>query len=159
MAKIVSVTDETVKIGQDDGSLREVRRADLNFNPSVGDEVEVYADETSITVIKVDPKPAPGGVSQAGEGVQININQDQSVGAGAAAAAAPAGGKVVNKTTYIILAFFLGGLGAHKFYSGQAGLGIVYLLFFWTCVPAVVALIEAIVALTKAADAHGNIVV
>jgi TM2 domain-containing membrane protein YozV len=50
-----------------------------------------------------------------------------------------------DKTIAILLALFLGGLGAHKFYLGQAGLGILYLVFCWTFIPAVIALIEAIV--------------
>jgi len=46
-----------------------------------------------------------------------------------------------------ILALFLGGLGAHKFYLGKPGMGILYLLFCWTFVPAGVGLIEGIVYL------------
>jgi TM2 domain-containing membrane protein YozV len=34
-----------------------------------------------------------------------------------------------NKNTYALLALFLGGFGAHKFYVGQTGKGILYLLF------------------------------
>ena len=45
----------------------------------------------------------------------------------------------------IILAFLLGGAGAHKFYMGHIGLGIFYLLFFWTFIPAIVACVEAII--------------
>ena len=30
-----------------------------------------------------------------------------------------------------LLAFFLGGFGVHKFYLGQVGLGILYLIFFF----------------------------
>jgi TM2 domain-containing membrane protein YozV len=48
-----------------------------------------------------------------------------------------------NPTTAVLLALFLGGLGAHKFYLGQTGLGIVYLLFSWTTIPGWIALIEA----------------
>lgn len=33
-----------------------------------------------------------------------------------------------SKTTATLLAFFLGGLGAHKFYLGQTGQGILFLL-------------------------------
>jgi TM2 domain-containing membrane protein YozV len=53
-----------------------------------------------------------------------------------------------NRTTAAIFALFLGGLGVHKFYLGQAGLGILYLLFCWTFVPAIVGFIEGIVYLT-----------
>jgi TM2 domain-containing membrane protein YozV len=49
-----------------------------------------------------------------------------------------------SKSTAGVLALFLGGIGAHKFYLGQTGLGIVYLLFFWTFIPAFVAFFEAI---------------
>lgn len=45
-------------------------------------------------------------------------------------------------STGILLALFLGGLGAHRFYLGQVGLGLVYLFLCWTFVPALIALIE-----------------
>lgn len=43
-----------------------------------------------------------------------------------------------------ILSLFLGWLGIHRFYLGQAGLGIVYLLLFWTPVIWILSLIDAI---------------
>ena len=46
-----------------------------------------------------------------------------------------------------ILAFFLGGLGIHKFYLGQIGWGIIYLIFCWTFIPSIVAFIEFIIYL------------
>ena len=45
-------------------------------------------------------------------------------------------------STYALLAFFLGGLGAHKFYFGQIGIGVLYAIFVWTFIPSIVALIE-----------------
>jgi TM2 domain-containing membrane protein YozV len=57
-----------------------------------------------------------------------------------------AGGR--NRTSAAILALFLGGLGVHKFYVGQSGLGILYLLFCWTFLPAIAGFIEAIVYLS-----------
>lgn len=33
-----------------------------------------------------------------------------------------------SKTTATLLCFFLGGLGAHKFYLGQTGQGVLFLL-------------------------------
>jgi TM2 domain-containing membrane protein YozV/RNA polymerase subunit RPABC4/transcription elongation factor Spt4 len=53
-----------------------------------------------------------------------------------------------NKTTAGLLAIFLGTVGVHKFYLGQTGMGILYLLFCWTGVPSIVALIEGIIYLT-----------
>ena len=46
-----------------------------------------------------------------------------------------------------LFAFFLGGFGAHKFYLGQIGLGVLYFVFFWTFIPAIVAFIEFILFL------------
>jgi TM2 domain-containing membrane protein YozV/cold shock CspA family protein len=54
-------------------------------------------------------------------------------------------GKSKSKTTAIILALLLGGLGAHKFYLGKPLLGIVYILFCWTFIPAIIAFIELII--------------
>ncbi len=42
----------------------------------------------------------------------------------------------------ILLAIFLGGFGAHHFYMGRIGLGVLYLLFCWTLIPTIVAWIE-----------------
>lgn len=46
-----------------------------------------------------------------------------------------------------LFAFFLGGFGGHKFYLGQIGQGILYLIFFWTFIPAFIAFIEFILLL------------
>jgi len=58
-----------------------------------------------------------------------------------------------SKIVAAVLALFLGGFGVHKFYLGQPGLGILYLLFCWTFIPAVVAFIEFIILLTMTDDA------
>ena len=47
------------------------------------------------------------------------------------------------------LALILGGVGAHKFYLGRTGQGIVYLLLFWTGIPAFIAWIEGIMYLAR----------
>ncbi|MCR8657829.1 TM2 domain-containing protein [Paenibacillus endoradicis] len=46
-----------------------------------------------------------------------------------------------------VLAILFGGLGVHKFYLGNIVLGIIYLLFFWTYIPAVIGFIEGIIYL------------
>jgi len=48
-----------------------------------------------------------------------------------------------NGVAAVLLALFLGGIGGHKFYMGQAGWGVLYLLFCWTMIPAAVAFVEA----------------
>ena len=53
-----------------------------------------------------------------------------------------------NRTTAAILAFLLGGIGAHKFYLGKVGIGFLYLIFCWTFIPGIIALIEGIYYLT-----------
>ena len=42
----------------------------------------------------------------------------------------------------MLLALTLGGLGAHKFYQGRIGEGVFYLLFSWTMVPSMFAIID-----------------
>lgn len=43
----------------------------------------------------------------------------------------------------VVLAIFLGGFGVHHFYLRRNGLGILYLLFSWTAIPAVLGWIDA----------------
>lgn len=46
-------------------------------------------------------------------------------------------------TTGVLLAILLGGFGAHRFYLGEIGWGVVYLLFGWTGIPVLAGFVEA----------------
>jgi len=52
-----------------------------------------------------------------------------------------------NKVTAALLAIFLGGIGAHKFYLQEIGMGVLYLLFSWTGIPLIVGVIEGLMYL------------
>tara|TARA_Y100001968_G_C19451332_1_gene768867 strand:+ start:6184 stop:6534 length:351 start_codon:yes stop_codon:yes gene_type:complete len=47
-----------------------------------------------------------------------------------------------NLSTGILLALFLGGFGIHKFWLNQIVWGLIYLLFSWTFIPAIISVIE-----------------
>jgi TM2 domain-containing membrane protein YozV len=61
-----------------------------------------------------------------------------------------------NKVVAALLAFFLGGFGAHKFYLGQIGWGVVYLLFCWTLIPGLAAFVEFFLLLATSEEAFNR---
>ena len=54
-----------------------------------------------------------------------------------------------SKTVAGVLAIFLGAMGIHKFYLGHIGMGIVYMMFCWTCIPSIIGIVEGIIYLTS----------
>jgi TM2 domain-containing membrane protein YozV len=52
-----------------------------------------------------------------------------------------------NRVAAGLFALLLGGLGIPKFYLGRVGQGILYILFCWTFIPALIGFIEGIVYL------------
>ena len=63
--------------------------------------------------------------------------------------AAPVAASGRSRLAAAVFALLLGGIGIHKFYLGKSGQGMLYLLFFWTFIPACIAFIEGIIYLTK----------
>lgn len=55
--------------------------------------------------------------------------------------------KKKNRITAALLAFALGGIGVHRFYLGKIASGVLYLLCFWTFIPAIISFVEFIVLL------------
>ena len=66
-----------------------------------------------------------------------------------------------SKLAAALFALLLGCLGIHKFYLGQIKWGILYLLFCWTFIPAIVGFIEGIILLVMSEqdfnDKYGNV--
>lgn len=103
---------------------------------------EKFCGECGV-VIKSKAEICPKcGVRQAGHSAHINLGPVAQNGKSRIAAA--------------LFAFFLGALGGHKFYLGQVGMGIVYILFCWTLIPALIAFIEFILFLTMSDDAFNK---
>jgi TM2 domain containing protein? len=128
MDKIVRIENRIVSVGKADGSLEEFDIAYFNFPPRIGDYVNIYRNDDSIIITKAE-----------------NIFDNRSNSRG------------VNKTTYALLAFFLGVFGAQEFYAGNTRAGMLSLVFCWTGVPAIYGIYKFIIALSKPADANGNI--
>lgn len=153
MAKIIKINEDIISIGTDNGSIKEVRASDVNFTPVVGDEVEVFETENNIIVAKKEKIQKQENNS----GININVSNNNQTGSGPVYLVNNT--KAVNKVVYCVLAFFLGGIGIHKFYAGKIGAGILYALFCWTWIPSFIALIDFIVGICKKSDSNGNILV
>jgi TM2 domain-containing membrane protein YozV len=61
-------------------------------------------------------------------------------------------GKLSRRVAAAIFAIIFGSFGVHRFYLGQTGWGILYVLFCWTLIPAVAGLIEGILYLTMSEE-------
>lgn len=63
--------------------------------------------------------------------------------------------EISGKKSHIVaalLAIFLGGIGAHKFYMGKKMQGIIYLAFSWTWIPSVIGILSGLKWLVKGKD-------
>ncbi len=47
-----------------------------------------------------------------------------------------------DRITALLVCFFLGGFGIHKFYLGKNTEGIIYLIFSWTFIPSIFSFFE-----------------
>lgn len=62
--------------------------------------------------------------------------------------------RVPDQVTSGVLAILLGDIGVHRFYRGEIGLGIIDVLFCWTGIPGIVALINGIIWLIQDPDLY-----
>lgn len=141
-ARVLENNGATVKLGFEDGSFRSVPAASIGFDALEGSKIDVYEnhDGENVELMYAPHKNVPNAVN-----LDIQTAQDGKV--------------LVNKIAYCLLAFFVGGLGIHKFYARKYVKGVLYLVFCWTFIPAIIAFIEFIIALTKSTDENGNIAV
>ena len=157
MARILAIDPDTgaVTIGMDNAGTRTVPLAEIDYEyPMVGDYVDVRELTNGVLITRSarqDGQPSYSASYASNDGVYAGPTSQSSAGTRPVAC--------VNKIAYVLLAFFLGSFGAHKFYTGRTAQGIVYAVFFWTAIPGIVGLVEAIIGLTKPSDPAGNIYV
>lgn len=137
-ATVLSIDAEEIKFGYPDGTMDIVPYKDIDFFICRGERVNVYrsADGRSF----YQPIPVP----KRSRGFGFNTFFDFCDGH-----------NKVKKVPYVLLALFLGGFGAHKFYSGKFFPGIVYILTCWSYVPLLMSFIELIVVALKNTDEDG----
>ena len=127
VGRVIGGDVRTVILGFSDGSTADVERSGIGFQAANGDMLDIYT--------------SPDGTKRyAPHETMMSTPKNR-----------------VNKIVYILLAVLLGGIGAHKFYCGKIGIGILYLVFCWTGIPEIAGLIEGILAIGKPNDALGNI--
>lgn len=127
--------------------------SDLVWNDSLSDwmplgEVDELAFEARVPNVAPAAPIAPGAHQMFcfSCGATINARAEICPQCGVRQHGA-SGGNRKSRTTAALLAFFLGGFGAHHFYLGQPVIGILYILFVWTFIPALIAFIEFVVYL------------
>ncbi len=65
----------------------------------------------------------------------------------------------VKRSTYLLVALFLGWCGGHRFLSKQYVLFAIYLLLFWTGIPVAMTIIDLLIAIPLPVDEEGYIMV
>ena len=61
----------------------------------------------------------------------------------------------VGKVLYVLMAFFFGGIGVHRFLRGQVGLGILMILIGWLTL-GIWPLVDFIISLAKLSSYPGD---
>ena len=140
MAKIIGIQESTVIIEERSKS-RALPLSVFNFTPAIGDEVKIFSSGANFAVLKLDPAQSSNKF--------VDFLRKLF----------PKKSKPVRKIVYCLLAFSFGNIGIHKFYAGQTGLGVAYILLNWTGIPSLLSFIDLVQALFRRADADNCITV
>ena len=65
----------------------------------------------------------------------------------------------INKILYLVIIFFFGSIGVHKFLVRHYLAGVLYLIFCWTFIPLILAIVEFFIAIFKDEDNYGRILI
>ena len=131
MSEILIINDNIVKVGVDDGSVVELPITSFQYsNPRVGDKVRLFKDNDNYIVKREES--ALGSIV-------VNDGDRRSI----------------NKIAYILLTFFFGCFGVHRFMRGQIGIGILMILFGWLTF-GIWWLVDLIISLVKLSEYPGD---
>lgn len=99
------------------------------FCPKCGAEIadpkQTACDQCGAYVPPMEEEPKPKEDAPAAQPTIVIHNDNTNV-----STVTVAGGKPKNKWVAFLLCLFLGFLGAHKFYEGKIGMGVLYLFTF-----------------------------
>lgn len=136
--KIIKVTDDEVLIGISEQDVVKIPKSSIDFEAKVGMEVEKYTSNGETFFVPKQSIITPSDTAQNAD----NVAQE---------------GRKVNKILYILMAFFFGGIGVHKFLIGRVGTGILFIIFSWTLIPSIIAFVDFIIGCCKQPDKNGDI--
>ena len=147
MGRIIDIEGEKITIGNNDGSMFEVERSNCNFEPTLGDEVEIFSSDTKVIVTKIT---APSSNSNAAPNPSNNIT-----------VTLPGyfGKTRVNKVIYCFFALFFGCVGLHKLCERKFGQFFLSFIFCWTLIPFIISIFNFFDALFEPSDENGDIFV
>lgn len=136
--KIIKVTGDEVLIGISEQDVVKIPKSSIDFEAKVGMEVEKYTSNGETFFVPKQSIITPNETAQNAD----NVVQE---------------GRKVNKILYILMAFFFGGIGVHKFLIGRVGTGILFIIFSWTLIPSIIAFVDFIIGCCKQPDKNGDI--
>lgn len=140
--KIIDVNFEKniVYVVLEDQSVKEIPFDNFDFKPIKGNSINIYKKDDGTYIVE--------NTNIQSVEISNNVQEKQFL---------YNGGYKIGKVKFLLITFFLGGLGIHKFITARTKQGIIYLLFCWTYIPGLFALVEFVIAAMKNKDEDGRI--